>query len=322
MKKQKTPIIIKDNINEHPAVLAWSQLKAGLPKPEAIEVIRSAEKSKRPVLRLVGVGINGSSVIAKKTKRTNAMTERCIYENVLNYLSRGTLYYYGDVEVADQRYWIFIEDVRGNPFSFENVEHVSLATNWFAELHTCVPKLDCLPDRGLEYYYSHLISANNTILLNYSNSALRDGDRNLLKSIIISFDYLMHHWETVRGLYKQMPKGMIHGDFKTKNLQVRRDSHGVSLVVFDWEDSGWGLPGIDMWRLNHKDYWIKVRDHWRDISFEHVMQLSNLGKLFWCLAAIDWVAVNLAYQWIEKPMERLMFYKSNLDSAIKEILLC
>ncbi len=319
MSKRKTSIIVKDKLDEHPAALAWSQLGADLKKLEAIEVIRDIDSSKNPVFRLMGVGENGNSVIAKKAQQTNAMTERCIYENVLSSLSKATLHYYGYVEAANQTSWIFIEDSCGNPFSFKNDEHVALAIEWLAELHTSATRHDCLPDRGLEYYYTLLVSAHNVILQNLSNIALREQDRELLGSIIYRYDYLMHQWDMVQTLYEQMPKGLIHGDFKPKNLRVRKNSYENTLLVFDWEDAGWGLPGIDMWKLHLEDYWGKIRDHWHDVTFKHVVLLSHLGKLLWCLSAIDWATTCLPYQWLETQMDKMRIYEERLAEAIHAI---
>jgi len=319
MSKRKTSIIITDNLDEHPAALAWSQLGADLQKLEAIEVIRDINSSKNPVFRLVGAAENGTSVIAKKAQQARALIESFIYENVLDNLSKTTLHYYGCVEAADQTSWIFIEDSRGNPFSLKNDRHVALAIDWLAELHTSVARLDCLPDRGLEYYHTLLISAHNAIMLNISNKALREQDRELLASIIYRYEYLMQQWDVVHTLYEQMPKGLIHGDFKPKNLRVRKNFHDDTLMVFDWEYAGWGLPGIDMWMLSHEEYWVNIRDHWHDVTLEQAAQLTHLGKLLWCLSAINWATASLPYDWLETLLEKMRVYDVLLAEAIHAI---
>ena len=317
MSKLKTPIIITENLDEHPAVIAWSLLRPDLPKPKTIEVIKP-NKSKSFVLRLLGVGENDCSVIAKQTEESIAMIERSIYENALRYLSKATIRYYGHIKTGANSSWIFTEDIGGSPFSYNNIQHISLAIEWLVELHTAVPKLDCLSDRGLDSYHSHLISAYDTITLNLGNSALSNKDIALLKSIISHFDFLRQRWDRIYTLYEQMPKGFIHGDFKVENLCVRSSNNENALFVFDWEFAGWGLPGIDMWRLNIENYWLKVRTFWQDITFEEIKQIANLGKLLWCLSAIDWVTKSLAYEWIDKPMCRIKFYEEHLSAAIRD----
>jgi hypothetical protein len=319
MSKQRPPIVIADNLDEHPAILAWSQLEVNLPRPQTIEVIRGINTSKAQVFRLIGAGDNESSVIAKRTDKSIIDAEKYIYDEALTYLSKKSLHCYGHVESAGALPWIFIEDAGGSPFSFSNELHTSLAIDWLVELHTSVPKLNCLPDRGLEHYYSCFLSGHDSILLNLSNPALRNQDRKLLRSIISLYKMILQKWDLLNALYVQMPKCFIHGDFKARNLRVRSDSQENTLMVFDWADAGWGLPGIDMWKVSLEDYWVRVRDHWRELTFEKAAQLSELGKLLWCFTAIDWEAKSLACQELEHSMIRIRDYEERLSSAIREI---
>jgi len=310
--------MITNNLCEHPAVKAWSLLNSNFLIPETIEEIRDMNASKAYVLRLVGAGENGSSVIAKNTHTSKAMIEWFIYENALISLSKTTLHCYGYLKDKNNKSWIFIEDAGGISFSFSNIHHASLAIDWLAELHTSVPQLENMPDRGLGYYYSMLIDAHNKIMTYLSDNAFRDEDINLLRTIVFQLEYLKYRWPSVHSLYEQMPKGMIHGDFRAKNLRIRSDTNENILLVFDWEFAGWGLPGIDMYRLDPENYWLKVRDHWSNTTFENVIQLSSLGKLLSCLNAINWESTSLGNDDLDKTLENMKVYKLYLADAIRD----
>lgn len=318
MSRHKTLQMITENVEAHPAVRAWSRLRAGLPHPEAIELLRK-ENSKTPVVRLVRIGRDGTSVIAKKAGFARAMVEKTMYENATPRLSLTTLRYFGCVEAEDNSFWIFTEDAGDSPFSFKDDRHRALAVQWLAALHTSVPKRDCFPDRGIGYYRARMTSAREKIMVNMDNTAVRGDDRALLQTTASRLDLIAQRWERIRDLNAQMPQGLIHGDFKARNLRVRDDADRSALLVFDWEESGWGLPGIDMWRLDPGSYWLNVREHWPGMTRENVLCLSSLGKLLWCLKAIDWEAGNLASVWVEETMDCLRVYEDHVRDAVQHI---
>src|SRR6266567_6217528 len=74
MSKPITTEILPDNQLDHRAVRAWATLKPPRVKPDAIETLRL--KNKSAVYRLVGVGDDGSSVIAKRCRAATASVER------------------------------------------------------------------------------------------------------------------------------------------------------------------------------------------------------------------------------------------------------
>jgi len=307
---------ITDNAGEHPAVRAWSRLRGDLPRPEAVELVRKVN-SRTTAVRLLRVGRNGTSVIAKRTESPRAMVEKTMYENAARYLSMPTLHYYGCVEADSHSWWVFMEDAGDGSFSFRDDRHRLLAAHWLAGLHTSVPKLDCFPDRGIDHYHSRMTSAREQIIVNMDNKALRAEDCALLRRILSHVDLITQRWERVHVLDEHLPKSLIHGDFKDGNLRVRDDAGGKVLLVFDWEESGWGLPGVDMWRLDPESYWLRVREHWRGMTREDVLHLASVGKLLWCLKAIDWETANLAHEWLENSMGSMRVYEEHLTDAIQ-----
>ena len=50
---------------------------------------------------------------------------------------------------------------------------------------------------------------------------------------------------------------------------------------------------------------------------EDVLHLASLGKLLWCLKAIDWEAENLAHEWVENSMGSMRVYEEHLTDAME-----
>src|SRR5882724_6748795 len=106
-----------ENLQDHCAVKAWSQLRPQRTEPLSLEVIKHGNAS--VVYRLAGVGDNGSAVIAKKyLAPAAAAAERTVYEELLTRVPFPTLHTYGWVkESKDNYYWLFLEDPGGLEYS-------------------------------------------------------------------------------------------------------------------------------------------------------------------------------------------------------------
>src|SRR5882724_1426694 len=92
MSKAVINEILPDDLRQHRAVKAWEGITARQVAPERIEILKL--KNKSAVYRLVGVGLDGSSVIAKRCRRATAGIERRIYEEFLPRLPLPRLEYY------------------------------------------------------------------------------------------------------------------------------------------------------------------------------------------------------------------------------------
>ena len=68
---------------------------------------------------------------------------------------------------------------------------------------------------------------------------------------------------------------------------------GAGLVAFDWETAGWGPPAPDLTKIDVEAYWSEVRESWRAVRFETVLEWAGVGQLFQTLAAIDWKGTEL-----------------------------
>ena len=146
MAKQEKVRIVETDLLEHPAFLAWRELKSGSAKPERIEILQGKtpnqnHRLKRFVCRLGGVGTEGVSVIGKRCQRPKAEIENTIYEEILPYLPIPSLNYYGMVAEANGEFsWLFLEDAGDDTYSALLEEHRLLGAQWLALMHTSAPK--------------------------------------------------------------------------------------------------------------------------------------------------------------------------------------
>src|SRR5690349_876193 len=132
------------------AATAWSQLHLTRVGAERIEVLKKRPRS--TVYRLDGAGPGGVAVIAKRSRRLQAVTERILYEQVLRALPVPSLAYYGFVDEPGGEFaWLFIGCAGGRPYSAAVQEHTTLAARWLSLLHTAgaaIAAATRLPDRG------------------------------------------------------------------------------------------------------------------------------------------------------------------------------
>jgi aminoglycoside phosphotransferase (APT) family kinase protein len=62
-----------------------------------------------------------------------------------------------------------------------------------------------------------------------------------------------------------MPQTLVHNDFAARNIKVRNGQAGTTLLPFDWEKAGWGIPAADLEYLEQADlamYWSVVHRSW------------------------------------------------------------
>lgn len=316
---------------EDMVVKAWRELQPERVKPESVEIIR--KKRRWAVFRLVGVGLAGSAVIAKRCEQDDALIERTLYEEVLPYTAITAPYYYGLVEEPDGNFcWLFLEDVAGENYSPYIEEHRALAAQWLGHLHTSatyVPAANRLTDQGPGHYLEHLQSGRTKILCSLTNLKLTADGRAVLESILSQCDFLESCWQRVEEFCAALPRTLVHGDFTGKNLRVRTGQGGTELLAFDWEKAGWGTPAPDLAPLalpgargfsanpDILTYWSIVRNQWPRLDFQTIEQLANCGKAFRCLAAINWRSQRLTYEEGSWVVEDLRIYQTGLSDAIR-----
>jgi len=289
---------IESELMEHPAVQVWLQMDPKYTIPKRIENIRLWSSPKPFICRMLGAGKDGFPVIAKRCKAPAGKIERRIYEDILPRLSLPKLEYYGSFPEGDDFLWIFLEDAGGRQFSFHKPGDRRIAVQWLADLHTSssyMGKPENLIERDPAYYFKRLTGAQEKFYAHLNDDVFCKTDRKVMAASLDQIGFCAASWEKVRALYYQLPRCMVHGDFKSKNIHLRGAAHAASVAVFDWEYAGWGSPGIDMWRLDEAEYRNAVSRRWPHCGADTVHQLKHLGKLFRAIDSYFWEVSGLEH---------------------------
>ena len=125
-----------------------------------------------------------------------------------------------------------------------------------------------------------------------------------------------------------IPQTLVHGDFVGKNVTIRSGQDGKTLLPFDWENAGWGVPAVDLAQAalprtsflanpELATYLSLVRGRWPGLDLATIEGLANYGRIFRCLAALHWEAQSLAHQWVEWPLKNMAAYEAELLDAMQ-----
>src|SRR2546425_2553177 len=279
-------------LKSHPAVQAWCQLHPDS-EPLRIEPLR-VRKQKNKIYRIVGAGWDGTAVIAKRSRKADALIERTVYEEIFPRLTVPSLRYYGSLEDADAEYcWLFLEDATGAKYSKLLAAERAQVARWLALLHTSAAEAAAkagLPDGGPGRYREFLRSAREGSLQHLDNPVLDPDDIAFLDAMLARLTELDGRWNRLAEICDGVPPTLVHGDFNGKNLRLRPSGDGFAVVVFDWEDAGWGVPAVDLAQQavpssglsanpDIQTYWSTVRDRWPDTSPEAVQRLASCGTV-------------------------------------------
>jgi hypothetical protein len=92
----------------HPAARAWTAFMDGAGAPDTIEVVHAGKHS--ATYRLVGVGPDGTSIIAQRARAVRATIERVWYERIVPHLPVARPRYCGSRKDGAHRVWLFFSD--------------------------------------------------------------------------------------------------------------------------------------------------------------------------------------------------------------------
>lgn len=337
MPRYETSKVLTDNLSNHPAVMAWTQLRNERSKPESINIFKERlwdKKGKPAVYRLDGVGPSGDGVIAKRCLRASAAIERTIYEQVLPYVPVPSLDYYGSIDEEQGEFsWIFLQDAGKQAFLPHNEQHRAAAAIWLGIVHASTQRLvaaSSLPDRGLGHYQEHLRRARKLIRRFLDQASCTAAETEALKNVFTHFEHLELHWRRLQSLCETMPKTLVHGDFSAKNIRLLMKHNGFIILPFDWEMSGWGTPVVDLaqsppgsTRLSANPdlttYWAVVRDYWPSVQAETLGRLALVGTVLRLLNAIYWAALGLSHEWVERSVRYLTFFEAGLADTVRAL---
>ena len=313
----------------HPAVRAWRQL---YPDAEPLRITPlKVRRRKSTIYRLEGAGPAGSAVVAKRSQRAYALIERTVYEEILPGLSLPSLRYYGFLEDSEvDRCWLFLEDATGAAYSRLLAADRAQAARWLGLLHTQAVEAAAkaqLPDGGPGRYREFLRSASEEIRQHLGNPVLNPDDVAVLEEVLARLSELDAHWNRIEELCDGVPHTLVHGDFNGKNLRLRPASTGPTILVFDWEDAGWGVPAVDLAQQavpssnlsadpDLETYWSTVRERWPDASPEDWRRLASCGTVFRALAALFWESFSLETEWASKFITNSRLYEAEIGHAL------
>jgi ATP-binding cassette subfamily B protein len=322
----------RPNLMNHPAARAWCQLHSGA-EPLQITPVRIGQK-KRKVYRLHGVGQAGAAVIAKRSRKADALVERTVYEEILPGLTVPALHYYGFLEEPEGEYcWLFMEEATGVEYLNLLAEHRAHAARWLGLLHTGAADaagLGRLPDAGPGRYLNLLRATGELMRQHLDNPLLTQEDVVFLEGIGGRLDNLAAHWNRCEEICAGVPKTLVHGDFNGKNMRLRSKNGSTTVVVFDWEDAGWGVPVVDLAQMTVPSgrlsanpdiptYTSIVRERWPESSPEAWRRLAYCGTVFRTLTALYWEVQNLAHDWAHEWIGGMHVYPAELDSALERL---
>ena len=323
MTRKPPAALLWENLTGHPAVAAWRQITQGSPDPEHIEVLRHGKKA--ATYRLVGAGPDGAPIIAQRSNVAKARIERLLYEQILPHVPVASPRYYGFREEGPEFAWLFLEDVGDERYSATDQADLALAGRWVGLMHTTAVQVAAaqgLPDGGPRRYLDHLRTASGTIHANLADPALTAADITTLRLLLSEFDGLDRGWTNIEGACTGIPATLAHGDFQRKNAYIRNGASGPELVAIDWETAGWGVPAVDLTKIDLGTYWSVVHPCWPDVRLEDVQRLAAVGRIFLQLAAIRWVSPELAYDsglYLSRPMSWLRVFHTRLAEAVTEL---
>lgn len=298
---------------------AWRRLRPGGPEPEQIEVL--VRKKKTAVCRLAGPAAAAFPLIAKRTRRRIAEVERILHERILPRLPLRSLAWYGSVEEEREEFcWLFLEDAGDLAFASDRHEHRMLAACWVVALHTAGARVGAagLPERGSCEALERLRTTRDRILAHLDDGAPPSQEREVLGAILALYDVIEPRWEACAAICEEVPRTLVHGDFTKKNLRVRRRAGVPELLVLDWEHAGIGFPGIDLMVVDPAGYAQGVREHWSGMDAGRLERMFRIGRLFRCLAEVDWES-----RWLPFPplVDRSVIFgrhASRLCSVVRE----
>src|SRR5205823_7356763 len=95
---------------------------------------------------------------------------------------------------------------------------------------------------------------------------------------------------------------LVHGDLVVKNVYLRSSPAGLALLVFDWENAGWGVPATDLCQYRGRTvtpdlaaYGAAMEASGRRLDSGQLARLARYGSLLRLIDGIRWSAEKMAF---------------------------
>jgi Phosphotransferase enzyme family len=318
------PRLVLDDLEMHPAFIAWTEVDSAACPPKEIEVLKP-EIRKSAVFRLKGIKGAPPTVIAKRRHGGDLDLEVQILRELLPSLSLHSLEVYAYLRRENDYSWMFIEDAGENWYSPELSEHQSAAMNWMVSLHRgCSVESLTLPDTGVTYFRGVLDASRDLVTESINHSALNPSDVGVLTSILGHLEKIERSWSQVESAAASIRESIAHGDFVPKNVRARNRHGRVELLVFDWETAGIAPPAVDIALLPGDEallraYHDSMREEWPELRWTDLLRAQKVGELFRLLHAVSWQARSFRHAWLGRAMSNMTCYEEYLRKSIGEM---
>jgi len=244
-----------------------------------------------------------------------------VYADILPDLPLSSVRYYGSSPDADAEFWwLFFEDVSEEAeYRPQLEEHRRAAARWLGIMNAEAASLSAalrLPDRGPDHYRRLLESVIPALQTMVGPPALERAEVGLLGATLRHCERLAGRWDSLAAACNPVPSTLVHGDFITKNVRVRREADGLALLPFDWEKAGWGTPAEDISRVDLSAYLDVVRESWPHVGLSDLERVAAVGKVFRCIVYLDWLTSELS----EGPMDRAIAHVKRCEAWLADLV--
>jgi Ser/Thr protein kinase RdoA (MazF antagonist) len=244
-------------------------------------------------LMLKSLGRDALDSVARRAKPGflhDPLREIEAYRSVLAPAGLGTPRFYGAVVDPDRdRYWLVIENVRGEVlWQVGELDVWRDAARWLAELH------DRFGGGDLGAAAAHVLRYDASFYASWMRRALEFADperRERLESLSRRYD------QVVARLAGQ-PGTFIHGEFYASNVLIQRGGGDVRVCPIDWENAARGPGVIDLAALTTGAWSTSEREQ---IAHGYIERAAALGRdqdVRELLETLELARLHLAVQWL------------------------
>jgi Phosphotransferase enzyme family len=295
----------------------WLLVAPGGSPPYRVETLKSA-KRKSAVLRLVGAGPNGQSVVAKRAPSRSIQREAHVYLRVLPELAVPAPCLLGQARDGEVS-WLFLEDVGDTRFDPDRAGDRRLAAIWMARAHggaRSLPAVADLPARDSRHYLALLRSVDSLLQEAFANPALSNEEVAVVDGLLEACRSLRSRWPAVAEELSEAPATIAFGGFGGKNARIRSLAGEPLLLPFDFESTGHGCPAIDLVHCDGETYVGEAGRWWRDLDLERFVRLQGIGNVLGGLKAVPGERSLLVGSSPSKAVAKLRWYCNALKTGM------
>ncbi|MGY1737100.1 phosphotransferase [Geodermatophilus sp. SYSU D00684] len=292
-------------------------------------VVPLQEERRRSVYLLVGGAPDGRDVVAKRCPRSEAEREQIVYATLTSHRPGLSVELYGVADADTDRTWLFLQAAAGRQFRLGDRRDRAVAGRWLGELHVAcadLPGGPSLRDRGPDHFREYLDVVPQRATLASANPELDAGDRRDVARTVEVCARVRSQWDEVSAFCATMPPTFVFGDFKDDNVRVVDGAGGPTLIGFDWNEAGWGVPALDVLTFEaHRtapllsEYLPIVSARWPEMTAERIRLLGVVGEIFRCGASMRWELQRLEWPWTQTAMARLRYHNDWMDRCIQAV---